>query len=185
MYGYNPYEKFAKEIASTMSKLCLKFIFFTIKLLHANAHNPLLWRWSWSLCVCTFIAGQILNHAVLGQASRRQFTSCECPFFASIWQLTLLESAGERFFHEKICVGPEDRCGNPCLQSGHATVQSWNKVKHMSRTIVPKNILCCALLLTDIFLIQIAKLRLNWKKYYRCSVMYMFKQLQWSQWMVE
>ena len=62
--------------------------------------------------------GQLLNHTVLGQASRRQFTSIKCPFF----QLALLESAEEgNYFSMKECAGREDRSWDRCLRGGHAT----------------------------------------------------------------
>ena len=39
--------------------------------------------------------GQLLNHTFPGQVNRNQFTSTciKCPFFASNWQLALLETA--------------------------------------------------------------------------------------------
>ena len=42
--------------------------------------------------------GQLLNHTFSGQVTRSQFTSTctKCPFFASNWQLTLLETADSK-----------------------------------------------------------------------------------------
>ena len=54
--------------------------------------------------------GQLLNHTVPGQTSRRQFTSIKCPFFASNCQLALLESEEEgNYFSTKVGAGGEDR----------------------------------------------------------------------------